>query len=174
MMRHRNNLLRKIMYVILLSVSIGTSFAQTPVISLDGNPETVGISPPPGAVITGETIVLAVTIRNVHDLHSYSVKFLFDPQIVAFNGAVAKLSPLTPAFLESRQGRLAAFLSVPGDGVAEIAATQAGSDTSKCAEGDGIIGYLSFTAKTNGNPHIKIEAARLVDPHGKNIAAEIN
>lgn len=173
-MRHRNVLIQSVLFVILLLVTIGTPFAQTPVVSLDGSPETEVISPAPGAVIAGENILVAVTVRNAHTLHSYSVKCLFDAQIVVFNGAVARLSIGTPAFLETRHGHLAAFLSIPGDGVAEIAATQAGKDTSTCAEGDGILGYLSFTAKTKGNPHIKIAEARLVDPDGKSTSAEIN
>lgn len=172
-MLNLKNLLSSI-YAILLSAIIGSTFAQAPVVSIDGNPETEGISPPSGSVITGETILLAVTVRNVFNLHSYYVKVTFDPHVVIFNGAVAKLSASTPAFLETRQGHLAAFLSIPGSGVAEIAATQAGCDTSKCAAGDGILGYLSFTAKTEGNPQIKISEAQLVAPDTKSIAADIN
>jgi hypothetical protein len=173
-MHHWNVLIRGILFVILFLSIFEKPFAQTPVVSLDGNPETEGISPVPGALITGETILVAVTVSNIHTLHSYSVKCVFDAQVVNFNGAVSKLSISTPAFLESHHGHIAAFLSIPGNGTAEIAATQAGKDRSTCADGDGILGYLSFTAKTKGNPHIKIAEAHLVDPDGKYISTEIN
>lgn len=163
-----------VIFMLMFSVIIGSSFARSPVIFLDGNPQTEEISPPPASVIPGETIIIAVTVQDVENLHSYSVKCLFDSQVVKFIGGAARLSPMTPAFLENRKGNIAAFIAVPGEGVVEIAATQAGSDQSKCAAGNGVLGYLSFTAKTKGNPGIKISEVSLVGPDAKRITAEIN
>lgn len=173
-MQHRNVVSQYIGYVLLLSAVVSTCFAEIPVVALDGNPETSGVSAPPSSVIAGETFLLAVTTSNVINLHSYSVKCHFDSNVVSFNGAVAKLSPFTPAFLESHQGNIAAFLSVPGDGMVEIAATQSGDTISKCAQGEGILGFLSFTAKIKGDPNVHITSATMVDPFGKCTSAEIH
>ncbi len=163
-----------VIVMLMFSVIIGSSFAQNPVISLDGNPQTEGISPPAASVIPGETIIVAVAVQNVQNLHSYSVKCKFDSQVVQFIGGAARLSPMAPAFLENRKGNLAAFLSIPGEGIVEIAATQAGSDKSKCAAGNGVLGYLTFTAKTKGDPGINISEASLVGPDAEKLTSEIN
>jgi hypothetical protein len=159
--------------IIIPSEIFSQSGVQTPTVSIDGNPETEGISPPPQSVITGETFIIAVTARNVENLHSYSFKCQFDSRIVNFNNAVSKLSPLSTAFLETRNGSIAAFLALPSGGNAEIAATLSGNDSTKCVSGDGILGFLSFTAKVNGNPDITITDAQLVTPDGKRFRAEI-
>jgi hypothetical protein len=146
---------------------------QTPSVALDGNPETPGISPVSSWVIPGERLMIAVTARQIQAMHSYSVKCSFDIKVVRFDGAVAKLSPLTPAFLETGDGKMAAFLSIPGKHSVEIAATQSGNDPQTAVSGDGILGFLSFTAKAEGNPHIIITEARIIDPQGKDIHASI-
>jgi hypothetical protein len=140
--------------------------AQTPEVTIDGNPETPGVSPAPTAVIAGEKLMVAVTIENARNVHSYSVKIAFDPHVVTFSGATVRLSPLTPVFLESGKGTIAAFLPIPGDGQIEIAAAQSGKNPSQCANGSGTLGYLSFTACGNGNPGISVLEARLVDSEG--------
>lgn len=147
--------------------------AQPPAVLLDGNPETAGVSPPPASVIAGEKMIIAVTVENARNVHSYSVKLTFDPSIVTYEGAAARLSPLTPAFLESNNGAIAAFLPVAGDGVVEIAATQSGNSVSRCATGSGTLGYLYFTARGNGNPQIIAAEARLVDGKGSSTFTDI-
>lgn len=155
-------------------VVIGTR-AQSAQVALDGNPETPGISPVSRSVIAGEKLLIGVVADHVEALHSYSVKIAFAPEVMTFDGGSVRLSPLTPVFIESRQGKLAAFLSIPDNdsGVVEIAAAQSGKDPSACVSGSGILGYLSFSAKAAGDPRIVVTEARLVDPDGKSIFAEI-
>lgn len=164
----------RLLYTILLAaVTTHGAYAQSPTVTLDGNPETEGISPVTSSVIPGEKVLIAVSVAQVQNMHSYSVKCTFDANVVAFEGAAAKLSPLTPAFLESQNGKIAAFLPVPGNGFVEIAATQTGKDPASSVSGSGILGFLSFTAKKGGNPRIVITEARLVDPEGIVTEAEI-
>ena len=164
-------------HFILNTLSIGLLFvgvtAQPAMVMLDGNPETPGISPVPRSVIAGEKLLVGISVERAVNVHSYSVKISYDPAIVTFEGAAAKLSPLTPAFLETGGGKIAAFLAVPGKESVEIAATLTGKNSSVCASGNGILGYLSFSAKTGGDPRIVVTEARLVDPDAKNTFAEI-
>ncbi len=152
---------------------VALSGAQPPQVTLDGNVAIEGISPVPVSVIPGEKLLIGIVADHVADLHSYSVRISFDPAIVLFDGAVAKLSPLQPAFLESQKGKLAAFLSVPGNGCVEIAATQAGKDPAASGYGTGILGYVSFIARDKGDPRITATEARLVNPEGNSTYAEI-
>ena len=153
------------MSLLIAAVTNGADL-QIPSVTLDGNPETEGISPVTTSVIPGEKLLVAITGSQVLNMHSYSVKCAFDTEVVAFEGAVAKLSPFTPAFLESNNGKIAAFLSIPGNGFVEIAATQTGKDPASSVSGSGILGYLSFSSKKSGNPRIIITEARIVDPEG--------
>jgi hypothetical protein len=97
--------------IYLLLLTLASSYAGLPVVTLDCNPEKNGNCPPPANVIAGESIFLAVTVLDVQNLHSYSVKCEFNPHVITFAGAVARLSPLASTFLESRHGHMAAFLS---------------------------------------------------------------
>jgi hypothetical protein len=142
--------------------------AQTATVALDGDCAISGVSPVTTSVIEGEKIVVCIVANSVENMHSYSVKISFDPNIVSFENASAKLSPLTPAFIESKGGKCAAFIAIPNDtenGV-EIAATQAGKNSSTTVSGNGVLGYCIFTAKMKGDPKINIIEARLVDPEG--------
>ena len=160
--------------LMLISVFACQLFAEPPVVALDGNPATPEIAPVPGSLIPGEKILVAVSARNIEHMHSYSVTCLFNPEVVTFTGASASLSPLTPAFLESANGKIAAFLAVPGKGSVEIAATQTGKDSTAAVSGNGILGYLSFKAVAAGNPGITISEARIVDPEANSTGAVIN
>jgi hypothetical protein len=166
--------LKKFTFVVLFSANFNLAQSQVPSISIDGNPETEGISPAPKSIISGETFNIAVVVKNAQNLHSYSFKCQFDTQLVQFNGAVARLSPNTTAFLESNNGLIAAFLSIPGEGSIEIAATQSGNDSRKCVSGDGVLGYLSFTSKGNGDPGIALVEAHLVSPDGMPVKVKIS
>lgn len=147
--------------------------AETPRVLLDGNPAGQGIAPVTTTVIPGEKILVAVCAENVELMHSYSVKCSFNSDIVVFEGGAATLSPLTPAFLESAKGKIAAFLAIPGNGTVEIAATQTGKNPAAAVTGSGILGYLSFTAKAGGDPGIALIDARLVDPEGTTTIATV-
>jgi hypothetical protein len=148
--------------------------SKNAVVFIDGNPETEGISPPLQRVIEGEVFTIAVVAENVRDLHTYSFKCQFDTQVVSFNRAVAKLTPTCTAFLEQRNGSIAAFLSLPDTNSIEIAATMSGKDTTQSVSGNGALGFLSFTAKKTGNPALFISDIRLVTPDGTSIPAEVN
>jgi hypothetical protein len=152
--------------ILVLCFAWAATLAQQPAVLLDGNPETSGISPAPRSVIAGELLTIAIAVENARSVHSYSVKIAFDPRIVRFEGAVARLAPLAPVFLESNGGRMAAFLPVAGDSMVEIAATQSGNDPLLAASGSGIIGYLHFTGRCHGNPAIRATEALLVDGGG--------
>jgi hypothetical protein len=141
---------------------------------IDGNPETEGISPPIQRVIEGEVFTIGVVIENAYNLHTYSFKCEFDTQVVHFNGAVAKLTPVSKAFLEQKNGSIAAFLSLPITNSIEIAATMSGNDPAQSVSGDGVLGFLTFTAKKNGNPALAISEVRLVTPDGDTVSAKIN
>lgn len=148
--------------------------AKNAVILIDGNPETDGISPPLERVIEGEVFTIAVVAENVRDLHTYSFKCQFDTQIVHFNRAVAKLTPSSTAFLEQNKGSIAAFLSLPDTNSIEIAATMSGKDSTQTVSGNGILGFLCFTAKKSGDPALLINDVRLVTDDGVTIPAEIS
>ena len=90
-------LIKKTLLCGLLSgVYAATIDAQLPEIELDADPATPGINSPTVSVIEGEKLLVAVVANRVKNLHSYSVKVSFDSAIVAFDGAAATLSPLTP------------------------------------------------------------------------------
>jgi hypothetical protein len=156
-----------------LNVFARTS-AKNAVIFIDGNPETEGISPALDRVMAGEVFTIAVVVENARNLHTYSFKCQFDTQVVSFNRAVAKLTPSSTAFLEQNNGSIAAFLSLPDKNSIEIAATMSGKDSTQCVSGNGVLGFLCFTAKRAGNPALFISDARLVTPDGVTIPAEIS
>ena len=172
----RNLLLSRYHVSLLLIVTGAVIFstqAEQPRVALDGNPGRPEIAPIPVSVIPGEKLLVAVTAGNIAYMHSYSVKCTFNPEVVAFEGAAAKLSPRTPAFLESKGGKIAAFFAVPGNGTVDIAATQTGRTPATCVGGTGILGYLSFTAISKGNPGLSIVETRIVDPDGTSTFAVI-
>ncbi|HEX2957216.1 MAG TPA: hypothetical protein VHO70_10305 [Chitinispirillaceae bacterium] len=170
------NFLRLFVFIVfvLLPLSVfSRNNSKNATIFIDGNPETEGISPAASHVIEGEVVIIAVVAENMTNLHTYSFKCQFDTQIVHFNGAVAKMSPSSTAFLEKNNGSIAAFLSFPDTNCVEIAATLSGKDPTECVSGDGVIGFLSFVAKRNGNPKLMLNSARFVTPEGTTIPTEI-
>lgn len=160
--------------IVLFSLSaFSRNSSKNAIITIDGNPETEGISPPLQRVIAGEVFTVAVVVENVKDLHSYSFKCRFDTQVVTFNRAAAKLTPSGKALLEQKNGTIAAFLPLPDSNSIEIAATMSGKDTTQSVSGKGVLAFLSFTAKQAGNPALSITEIRLVTPDGVTIPAEV-
>jgi hypothetical protein len=163
------------LYLVIFTVVLfaGNSAAEPPRVLLDGNPASREIAPVATSVIQGEIIMVSIRAENVEQMHSYSVKCSFNADIVSFEGASATLSPLSPPFLESANGKTAAFIAVPGNGTVEIAATQTGKNSETAVSGSGILGYLSFKAVAGGNPGITITEARIVDPEGTATSASV-
>lgn len=168
---------KSLFFIVLLLLSFNVfprNSSKIATVTIDGNPETEGISPPLRRVIQGEIFTIAVCVENVQNLHTYSFKCQFDTQVVQFNRAVAKLTPSSPAFIEKNNGSIAAFLSLPDTNSIEIAATMSGKDTTQCVSGNGVLGFLSFTAKKAGNPSLAIIDVRLVTHDGVTIPAEVS
>ncbi len=172
-MKIPHNSLLFIVFVLLSLNVFSRNSSKNAIVSIDGNPEIEGISPPLQRVIRGEVFIVAVVVENVQNLHTYSFKCQFDTQTVHFNSAVAKLTPTQTAFLEQKSGSIAAFLSLPDTNSIEIAVTMSGKDTTRSVSGSGVLGYLSFTAKKSGNPKLSISDVHLVTPDGVTIPAEI-
>lgn len=172
MKNHHKSLL--FIVILLLSFDVSSRNSSRPAtVIIDGNPETEGISPPLNRVIQGEIFTIAVIVENVQNLHTYSFKCQFDSQVVQVSSVTAKLSPSSKAFIEKNNGSLAAFLSLPGINSIEVAVTMSGKDTTQSVSGNGVLGFLAFTAKKAGNPSLAISDIRLVTPDGVIIPAEI-
>ena len=67
-------------------------------------------------------------------------------------------------FLESADGKIAAFLTVPGDGIVEIAATLTGKDNP--VSGKGAAAYFNFQVIKKGFPQFRVKEIKLVTPDG--------
>ncbi len=109
---------------------------------------------------------ISIFAENTQQLFSYSVKIEYNKEILVFENAASSLSSLGKSFIESNKGKAMNLMSFPYKEGIEIATSLQGEDESVAVSGNGVLGYLKFKGKSNGNPEIKITEIKLVTING--------
>ena len=135
------------------------------VLSLDGAPGTAALDSVATAPVGGKWTV-ALRISGAEYLDSYACELGFDSTVVAPLSGSLSDSALAPVpFLESRGGTAIWFArpSRASSNTISIAATLAGSDSSRSPQGSGILAILVFRVVKQGKSRLEILHPKLLD-----------
>ncbi len=149
--------------IVTLGIADGSNDAQ---VFIDFNAKTEDAEQAPSTVGEGEELCVALVGKNMKGLYSYSFKILFDEAVVNFESAVKSLNGKT-AFLENNGGKILTFMVKPEEGEVEVATTLKGTNPEIPVSGKGVLGILTFTGKSSGDPKIEILEVKMVDINGK-------